>query len=393
MFVKSLVVLMGVFFYPAISESIPVHDCLFFAKDQCRLSNVKLIRTQPHFQPAINQPSINQSSLPSDIKMVMVQMSVIPIWTEDVCKYFTALDNITAANNQVEEIESNAFNNCTKLTSIDFAFNHIKRLHLNTFWPLKNLNTLYLYNNNLTEFAPELVKGLTKLENLGLMSNYIKDIDEVGLGMELPSLKNIWLNDNDFRCDRAMKIAYNLEEDGTTFTTYIASLRKRSYRTRKVSDIICLSEVQWLHEITQPLHQKYLQSEASVSARLEMFDNKNQHQFENHDFRIDMILETLSNISMKNLENSKRTSMTLFNISVQNSDSSERILKLEESTKTLRILLVTGIVCFLVFTILLIAAFLLYLNRVTKHRGKLNLSDDNMQGEIRMQLSSQCETS
>lgn len=344
--------LLSLFLPLVVPDPIPAYKCVSTGRDQCRFSDIRLTRMQPHYKLVLDD------SLRSVIKTVTFQTSVIPIWTGDVCNYFPALDKIMAEKCQVEEIQADAFYNCTVLTNIDFAFNHIKTLHLDTFQSLRNLNTLYLHNNNLTYFPVELVRGLTKLEKLALISNHIKEIDEVRLEAELPALENIWINDNDFRCDRVQKIVDSLKKNNrATVSLYIAGPRQRSYSTRKISDVICLSDAQWLREITQSLQQQCSQCDASPpTARLDVFENKTQFQFESSRLRLDLLQNKLDQqssnsdrIAMRVEEVSARAtnepislremmdtlSETVLNRSVQHSDYGEKIAKLEERVSAL----------------------------------------------------------
>lgn len=84
--------------------------------------------------------------------------------------YCNKLKNLRVfnANRQgsITSIEANAFNNCTKLTRVDFFHSSIQTIHPKTFDYNPNLEFVSFYGAKLEEIPPQLFRNNLKLQVL-----------------------------------------------------------------------------------------------------------------------------------------------------------------------------------------------------------------------------------
>ena len=76
-----------------------------------------------------------------------------------------------------KEILSEWFPTYTSDKTIDLSSKRISYVHKDTFNGLVNLNSLYLYMNQLTSLNAKSFNGLSKLQNLQLQINLITNLD------------------------------------------------------------------------------------------------------------------------------------------------------------------------------------------------------------------------
>lgn len=113
--------------------------------------------------------------------------------TSNLClNKFTNLQRLFLGNNDIFEIESNAFDGITNLLTLDLSSNHIDKLDENCLKKLDGLRSLNLSSNPLTD-VPKLCV-LVNLEVLILDHTRIIGIGENGF-CGLKKLKALWLND------------------------------------------------------------------------------------------------------------------------------------------------------------------------------------------------------
>lgn len=196
--------------------------------------------------------------------------SIVPVLTANICTTFTKLRHFTAIEQYIEIVEDYAFNNCTDVIDINLEKNNIHKLGTGIFSNTKKLQRVHILGgslsnvdidlfNNLGELTQLLfsanglkelpiasIKNLKKLELLYLYSNDLTDLDADGLVANLPSLKSIYINDNNFHCDRLIEIIeiFQAKKIKVPDHTYEKHLKKRDYIPRKISNIICLSQAQ-----------------------------------------------------------------------------------------------------------------------------------------------------
>lgn len=226
----------------------------------CTFWNVDLNLSSYRFFPRADRPQ--------NVGKVRFYNSKIDKFGPDLCHAFTNLKVLEVYFADVQEITEDAFSSCTKLETIDFRYHKLTTLKPDTFQPAKNLTFLRLDAGELTNlplnifrdltnltvlsvaenklglFPSLLVKDLSNLTELWLYSNQLIDLDPQGLLRNLPKLQKVYINDNDFRCDRVQPIVRAFQERGIQGLTYI-SARERNQEAQKVLDIECLSVEQW----------------------------------------------------------------------------------------------------------------------------------------------------
>ena len=60
------------------------------------------------------------------------------------------------------------------MIGLELVYNQLTKINNNTFSSLKNVNAVYLQNNNLTHIDAGMLNGLTKQRTLNLKANQIK---------------------------------------------------------------------------------------------------------------------------------------------------------------------------------------------------------------------------
>ncbi len=96
----------------------------------------------------------------------------------------TTIADIQLRENEIKQVDKEAFNGLENLHSIDLSQNEIKILDKSTF------------------------SGLIKLREIWLNNNQLEMLDK-NVFIGLPDLKAIYLHENNFKCD---KLELNLEE-------------------------------------------------------------------------------------------------------------------------------------------------------------------------------------
>lgn len=235
--------------------------CSFFG-NKCTISSLTLTSKNYTFVPVA-----------PDARAVVkfeIKNSVVSVLTSNICTTFNNLETFTAVQQHIEIVEDYAFNNCTAVKDINLEHNNIhklgtgifsrtkklERLHIlgaslehidvDLFSNLGELNQLLFGANGLKELPLAAIKNLKNLQLFFLYSNELSDLDAKGLVENLPSLKSIYINDNNFHCDRLIEIidTFNARKIKVHGHLYDKYTKERDYIPRKVSNIICLSQAQ-----------------------------------------------------------------------------------------------------------------------------------------------------
>lgn len=182
----------------------------------CTFSQVRTSKSDVFFNPSAEDNNA--------VKTVRFEDSVMPILTNELCKVFPNLKVLYVDQLLMEQIESNALHECKKLTSLSFFGNKLKNLDQNLFEGNPELTGLVISNNLLNTIDGKLFKHIKKLEWLYLSDNFlteipldqfprlenleylsindVKDLDHQDLLQKLPNLKEIYMHNNVFDCDR-----------------------------------------------------------------------------------------------------------------------------------------------------------------------------------------------
>lgn len=90
----------------------------------------------------------------------------------------TIIFRLNLDENQIEEIEANAFSGCSRLRSLSLALNRIKILHPGSFQDLSILIKLDLSGQMIERIEPGVLVGLDSLDYLDLNLNQISQLEE-----------------------------------------------------------------------------------------------------------------------------------------------------------------------------------------------------------------------
>lgn len=91
-----------------------------------------------------------------------------------ICEKFKNIEKIEITYSIFEEIDENAFRNCTDLTYLDFGYNKINSLSDKLFRNSQKLTFLSLYNNKISEIGENTFENLQELTLLSLSYNPIE---------------------------------------------------------------------------------------------------------------------------------------------------------------------------------------------------------------------------
>ncbi len=101
-------------------------------------------------------------------------------------------------NNQLTTIQQNAFAGLTNLEFLELNNNQLTTIPTKAFAGLASLKLLYFGNNQLSTIQPNAFAGLTKLEALELENNKLKDIQPNAFA-GLTDLKSLFLSNNQLK--------------------------------------------------------------------------------------------------------------------------------------------------------------------------------------------------
>lgn len=229
----------------------------------CEFWNVQLNSSDYELQPTPN------STL--DIRKVKFRGSKVTLLTNAICKTFPKIKELELVNQGVVVIEKNAFHVCeslevlklndNKIVNLDKSsfyalralkrlhlhFNHIKELHDEVFYSLENLTELSLGSNNLEEFPPDLLKYNVNLENLWIYSNDLADVDVEKILDNLPQLRQLELDDNEFSCTRMMEFIKLLKARNVHLNYAFDRKVRYSYVPEKIyGRFKCIHDAVWM---------------------------------------------------------------------------------------------------------------------------------------------------
>lgn len=235
---------------------------LFNGNKNCTITGLTLSLKNYTFKPVASKPSI--------VVGLEITKSTVPVITSEICSALPKILSFVAIQQGIQIIEDYAFNNCTEITLISMPFNSIHTLGKGIFDNTKKLQEINIHGgfseqidvtlfdnlgelvelvisaNKLKALPLATVKNLKKLKILYIYSNELSDLDAEGLVSNLPSLKAVYINDNNLHCDRLNEIinAFRAKKILTIDHTHSIYLRKRDYIPHKIQEIICLTHVE-----------------------------------------------------------------------------------------------------------------------------------------------------
>lgn len=254
--IKTVLLLLIYFLSLTINTVPPSYHCQL-SYGYCTLTGITVTKERPEF-------TINFSSS-HPIEAIQIEDSFIPLLTSQICDTFPDIVTLNLNNVGIEVIEKDALKKCTSLKGFQswnnplqtldtHTFNHtvelrhlsitnssIKELPEHVFDHLRQLRHLSLVNNHLSFDNPLVYKNLNKLEVLELYSNELLDLDDQAFVTYLPNLKKIYLNDNDFLCDRLVQIIEVFKNKGVLVDSTIKVLRDRTVTVGNEEGNICIA--------------------------------------------------------------------------------------------------------------------------------------------------------
>lgn len=124
-----------------------------------------------------------------------------------------------------------------------------------------------LYQNNVTEFSPELLRNNENLKQLDIYSNYLSDLEVEQLVEFLPNLLVLHFGDNEVSCMRLFEANKFLTSKKITLN-YIGSSKIRYYPQETVfNGLKCNTDISWMVS-------NYRKENSKISQRIEKIDGK-----------------------------------------------------------------------------------------------------------------------
>lgn len=210
-----------------------------------------------------------QSPTPENIHTLQITNSNISVLPEILCNHLQNLIVVAAKQISLRQIPTTTFQSCVGIKKIDLSQNEIEEIADGTFGGLKYLTHLHLHNNHLKFFDPAIVEGSTNIMQLALVSNNLLEIDENVLLRYLPKLNKIFVNDNEFPCDRIMMIdAAFVSRNVTNSKTFLFE-KKREFKLEVVDGVTCMPRGRWSKRVMEASVDNALESFKSDESLLE----------------------------------------------------------------------------------------------------------------------------
>lgn len=224
----------------------------------CTFSGVRTTESKPFFYPHSQNNSV--------VEKIEFRNSTIHILTEEICVTFPniremRITNVSLTriapkalfkcekltflnfwNNKLVTLDTDLFNQNQELTKIFFQNNRLKAVNGNVFNNLTQLSVLSFSENLLTDFDVRQFPLLEKLSHLYLHTNDLLDLDEQELVEKFPNLKEIFIHNNLFDCDRLKIIIDVLSKHEVKFREWYQQQATRNYNLSTVDDIECLTK-------------------------------------------------------------------------------------------------------------------------------------------------------
>lgn len=240
------------------------HECHLIGS-MCILNGVRTNRTNWLFHPT----STNNTK----ITHVLLDNSVMPVLTDELCKTFPNLQSLTLDDISLETITPNALHECKNLSSVSFYQNKVEKINVQTFEMNYELQHLILQNNSLRYFDGRALSSLKKLRHLSLSDNFLreldlssfpvietlteldiyvnnlKDLDVFLLVEKFPNLKNIFMHNNLFPCDRLLEILVVLRIHGVQIKEWEKAKGSRNKNLPTIENVECVPPVR-VHSVS-----------------------------------------------------------------------------------------------------------------------------------------------
>lgn len=218
----------------------------------CVLQDVYLTRKSSGFIPVAQNAT--------EIRFVQVKSYNIKVLTSDICNVFPNLQRLVLNNLAIEEINEDAFKNCSKLDQLELKNNSLVSLNTKTFVNNKNLSSLDLSDNHLVYLDVEMFKELSKLKTFYLKNNNLLDLDVRKL-IDYTSLKTLKIGKTHMLCARYYQInkflTHNYINNDDYSYSYDYCLSSDEYMKEvmsiNLSDILLQAKIDYLYKELQKL--------------------------------------------------------------------------------------------------------------------------------------------
>lgn len=255
-FVFLLIYITG--FYNGNAVEIPVYKCDIDG-DWCTFHNLTIPRPRTQFKLTADNVE--------NVTKIRFKDSSIHTWTSHVCETFPKLYNLEVDLVYLRDIAAGALDNCTNLEIISFWTNQLSRfdrdnfrynyklreinvqsnrifyIHPETFNHLANLEVLSINENSLKDFPMEKINRLEKLRTIYLDTNELEDLDEDLMIEKFPSLATVYMDDNNFECDRLREILSAFAKKNISAKVWSAEHKKpRKIKASVIQGIECYED-------------------------------------------------------------------------------------------------------------------------------------------------------
>lgn len=260
-------------FSPVNTETI-YYKCIYETEDWCTFYNITISR--PRFQFKLTADN------PKNVTKVRFTDSIIHTWTNHTCDAFPNLTSLEVDQVYLRNIAFGALDSCENLKIISFWTNQLTRFDKNNFRYNFNLREINVQSNKIYYFHPETFNHLLKLEVLSLNENLLKvfplekmnrlehlrtlyidtncleDLDDDLIVEKFPALKTIYMDDNNFECDRLQDILRTFANKNISAKVWSAQHKKtRKIKPQLIQNIECYDDgklKQLMGEIDYQVH-------------------------------------------------------------------------------------------------------------------------------------------
>ncbi|OAF66671.1 hypothetical protein A3Q56_05607, partial [Intoshia linei] len=147
---------------------------------------------------------IDNDALPKSLQTILMANNLYTFHDENAFQFLNKLETLNVDSNQITTIPDLAFRGCLKLkiifmdsplsNTIDFSFNNLQYININTFAHVKSTQTVKFNNNKLQKIYPNMLNGIIVKNDIDLSFNYIQDVTQEAF--KNIQCSNINLNDN-----------------------------------------------------------------------------------------------------------------------------------------------------------------------------------------------------
>lgn len=224
----------------------------------CTFSDVRTSKSDLYFKPS----ATNNNA----VEKVSFENSVMHTLTDELCKAFPNLKELTVKDASMEQIAPKALNECKKVTMVYFYGNKLEHLDSNIFegnpellWinlennrleeidgkmfqPVRDLFRLAISENFIHELSLEQFPVLENLDELYIYSNSLRDLDEQQLLRKFPNLGVIYMHNNLFDCGRLRIIIDALRKEKVRIREWDKHLQTRHTNLTTIENVECISD-------------------------------------------------------------------------------------------------------------------------------------------------------